>query len=125
MSTIGTPKPGKIISTDKATLLIETFRSAFEPYFDSSMEDTIPMACRLEGTSISEDLSEISIANDSKAYSFFENTNELFLTSPKAMADYLQRREPWEDYDICIFDTSLKWCIAISHEDRCIWVKRD
>jgi hypothetical protein len=72
-----TPKPGKIISSGNAKLLVENFSS------------------------------------------------ELYLTTIKAMAHYLKSREPWEDYDICIFDSSFDWCLAISHEDRYVWVTKD
>ena len=83
------------------------------------------MACSLEGDAITDDLSNLPISEDTKAYAFYENTNELYLTTIKAMAHYLKSREPWEDYDICIFDSSFDWCLAISHEDRYVWVTKD
>jgi hypothetical protein len=83
------------------------------------------MACSLEGTEIMEDPSNLPIPEDLKVYAFYENTDELYFTTIKAMVHYLKNREPWEDYDICIFDSSVDWCLAISHEDRYVWVTKD
>ncbi len=33
---------------------------------------------------------------------------------------YFESKEPWEDYDICIFDDTMSFCYAASHEDRFI-----
>jgi hypothetical protein len=120
-----TPKPGEIISSGNAKLLVENFSSEFQPHIDSTLAGNVPMACSLEGAAISDDLSNLPISEDKKVYVFYENTNELYLTTIKAMAYYLKSREPWEDYDICIFDSSFDWCLAVSHEDRYVWVTKD
>lgn len=119
-----TPKPGQAMSSADAELLLEALQTAFHPHFDAGLSNNIPMACRLEGVRIGGDLSDIPVNQESKAYSLYENTGEIFLTTVKAMADYLKQRQPWEDYDICIFDISLNWCIGISHEDRHVWAER-
>jgi len=117
-----TPKPGKMISSGNAKLLVEEFSSKFQPLIDSTLASNVPMACSLEGAEISDDLSNLPISEDTTVYVFCENTNELYHATIKAMAHYLKGREPWEDYDICIFDSSFDWCLAASHEDRYVWV---
>ncbi|HEY5298660.1 MAG TPA: hypothetical protein VIK59_12140 [Verrucomicrobiae bacterium] len=120
-----TPKPGKIISSGNAELLVENFSSEFRPHIDSTLASNVPMACSLEGATITDDLSNLPILEASKVYAFYENTDELYLTTIKAMVHYLKNREPWEDYDICIFDSSFNWCLAVSHEDKYVWVTKD
>jgi hypothetical protein len=120
-----TPKPGKIISSGNTKLLVEEFSSEFQPHIDTTFASNVPMACSLKGKAITNDLSNLPISEDTKVYVFYENANELYLTTIKAMAHYLRSREPWEDYDICIFDSSFDWCLAASHEDRYVWVTKD
>lgn len=92
---------------------------------DATLVEKVPMACALHGTVIGNDFAKLPIPDDSQVYAFYENTDELFRTTIKAMVHYLQSRAPWEDYDICIFDPSFNWCLAVSHKDRCVWVMKD
>jgi len=120
-----TPKPGKVISSGKAKLLVEEFSFNFRPRMNSTLVKNVPMACSLEGTMIRDDFLNLPIPDDSQVYAFYENTDELYLTTIKDMVHYLQSRAPWEDYDICIFDPFFNWCLAISHEDRYVWASND
>jgi len=120
-----TPKPGKIISSGRAKSLVERFSSEFQPHVNPFYVNNVPMACKLDGFTIADDLSDLPISEDSRVYTFYENTDELYFTTIKAMAVYLANRQPWEDYDICIFDSSFDWCLGVSHEDRYVWVTKD
>ena len=42
----------------------------------------------------------------------------LRIATPLEVLDYLKNKEPWEDYDICLFDDSLEWCVGITHNDE-------
>ena len=78
----------------------------------------LPTACTLDGRKCDLAVFEESFLKQSQqAYVYFENTSELYKATPAQLVAYLSKKEPWEDYDICIFDSGMKWCIGVTHND--------
>jgi hypothetical protein len=117
-----TPKPGSLLAKEIADRWIHVFVSKFRPRTGSTVASNIPTACLLQGEEVDEITAALPPKGDAAVFTFFENTSEVYCTTWAAVLQYLQKREPWEDYDICVFDESLDWCFGISHEDRLVWV---
>ena len=41
----------------------------------------------------------------------------LYSASFGAVVDYVEQLEPWEDIDAYLFDGTMDWVVAVTHED--------
>jgi hypothetical protein len=80
--------------------------------------DCIPIACQFLAAESSNRFEERWFAGEEAVVAFFENYNVMVLTKVKAVLSLLSQREPWQDWDICLFDWSVTWCAAITHNDE-------
>lgn len=49
---------------------------------------------------------------------YMENYEVMIRTTAPAALKFLKDREPWEDFDVCIFDDEISWCVAMTHNDE-------
>lgn len=54
---------------------------------------------------------------DSQVYFYNERTKEIFFTDFDDIYNCVNNLEPWDEVDAEIFDESLEWVIAVTHED--------
>jgi hypothetical protein len=116
-----TPEPGNEISSEKAKLIIAAFLVKFRSK-DVNIPSNLPTACQLMGEKDVDIMNSSNYLKLNKVYYYFDSSNQLFEASPKEISDYYNSRQPWEDYDFCIFDSDMKWCIGITHNDDVILV---
>ncbi len=120
MNDDGTMKPGNQVEAAIAARWKAKLETSLEGRLDATMASNVPMACRLVGVD-RIDLFEKSLLNSQmEVFAFFENVNEMRRTTVLELRNYLACKEPWEDYDICVFDESLDWFVGCSHSDRII-----
>ncbi|MDR2889978.1 MAG: hypothetical protein LBV33_09120 [Lachnospiraceae bacterium] len=50
-------------------------------------------------------------------YFYDERTDELFCTTFEKVSAFINSFEPWDEVDAEIFDDSMEWVIAVTHED--------
>lgn len=120
-----TAKPGDRVESGVAAYWKAKLDARLEGTLDASMSSYVPIACRIKG----EDrvgLFDDPLFNGKRfVYAFFENVDELYRTTIEDLRDYLECKEPWEDYDICVFDESLDWFVGCSHNDRIVVIGED
>jgi hypothetical protein len=114
-----TPEPGVEIEAEKAQPIISEFLDKFREK-DVSIPSNLPTSCQLEGKKNNDILSSLKFLNYDKVFYYFDASNQLFEASPNELSEYFNKRQPWEDYDFCIFDPEMKWCIGITHNDDVI-----
>ena len=54
---------------------------------------------------------------DVPVYFYNERTKEMFFTDFEDIHKFIDNLEPWDEVDAEIFDESLEWVIAVTHED--------
>lgn len=54
---------------------------------------------------------------DTPVYFYNERTQEMFFTDFEDISNFVNNFEPWDEIDAEIFDESLDWVIAVTHED--------
>lgn len=54
---------------------------------------------------------------DAPVYFYNERTQEMFFTDFEDIYNFVNNLEPWDEIDAEIFDESLEWVIAVTHED--------
>lgn len=115
------PEPGDEISSEKAKLIIADFLTKFRSK-NVNIPSNLPAACQLRGIKDIDVLKASNFLNLNKVFYYFDSSNQLFEASPKEVSEYYNSRQPWEDYDFCIFDSEMRWCIGITHNDDVILV---
>jgi hypothetical protein len=120
MSNEGTPKPGRTVPPDDAARLVETLRTKLVGKIDTSMAANVPLACRFMGAQTPGLSLNARLNGEMEVFLYFENLNEVRKSTIASLAAYLSVKEPWEDYDICVFDDRFKWFIGVTHNDAII-----
>jgi|ERR1035438_1921805 hypothetical protein len=115
-----TPLPGDEVPKQQASLLVEAFIARFRLCKPSQTPSNVPTACVLQGRKDREYLGKPRFLNRKSVLFYLESAHCLRRTTPIEAADYFSAREPWEDYDVCLFDESLEWCVGITHNDDVI-----
>lgn len=49
---------------------------------------------------------------------YIENYETMIRTTVPAVLQFLKAREQWQDFDLCIFDDGISWCVALTHNDE-------
>ncbi len=125
MSNEGTPKPGRRVLPDDAAKLVESLRAKLVGKIDTSMATNVPLACRLMGAQTPGLSLDDRLTGEMEVYLYFENLNEVRQSTIANLEAYLSTKEPWEDYDICVFDDRFKWFIGVTHNDAIIAIGID
>ena len=64
-----------------------------------------------------EELFQSPLIIDNPVYFYNERTQEMFFTDFTNVRNFIINLEPWDEVDAEIFDESLGWVIAVTHED--------
>lgn len=120
-----TPLPGRLIPEEIAAAAIEKFEARYKMNNARGFADNVPAACALQGRRDSNYLDNEAFRNRRLVFFYFDNPAMLREANPGEIAEYYRKREPWEDYDFCVFDESLKWCVGVTHNDDIIVVESD
>ncbi len=65
-----------------------------------------------------EKISSIGIPNTGNIFFYLERQDELYITSLQAIINFVNSFEPWDVIDAYIFDNTMLWIAAITHEDN-------
>ena len=117
-----TPLPGEAIPDEQAAEIKKAFLAKFRVFAPGRVPNNIPTACLLNGRHDPSYLNETRFLNRKSVF-FYMDGSVLRRAKPAEIPQYLSKREPWEDYDICLFDETLSWCVGITHNDHVIVVE--
>jgi len=84
-------------------------------HFHSERTDAVPVACRICAQTVSSGLDASWFDATSRAVLYMENYDEMLLVDVAEAIKFFSNREPWEDYDACLFDEQMSWCAALTH----------
>ena len=103
--------------------IIKAFLNKFRKIDVRTTPSNIPTACTLKGSKSYNfhDLKELN--RDDYVFVYWDEGESLRKEKISKIDDFWKNREPWEDYDFCIFPESLDWCIGFTHNDYCILVE--
>ena len=117
-----------IVSMEMANELITKYkdkyiRSNYEPWSSGKNCKNLPWCYYKEpGIKIFDidDLAQINIPFEKVVYCHDEEDEIMYQTTYGEILKMINNLEPWEGVDIEIFDESLDWTIAITHEEEVI-----
>jgi hypothetical protein len=115
-----TPLPGELVPENEAAKLIDRFLLRFRTTDPAEVPSNIPTACVLDGAIDEQVLGSTAFKKLDQIFLFVEGAGLVCKTTPDEIIDYLSLREPWEVYDLCLFDNDLEWCIGLTHNEQVI-----
>lgn len=117
-----TPLPGKEVFGEEVNLLRKAFLAKFRVFGAGKVPNNLPTACVLNGRRFPNYLNSPYFLTRKSVFFYLDGQSSLWETTPAQVLHYLSIREPWEDYDICLFDDTLEWCVGITHNNYVIVV---
>lgn len=115
-----TQLPGDEVPQQEASQLVEKFIKRFRKCKVPETPSNVPTACVLDGRKDRDYLVKPAFQRRNSVLFYLESGRVLRRTTPAEAANYFAVREPWEDYDVCLFDESLEWCVGVTHNDDVI-----
>ena len=114
----GTPRPGVRLPKNEEKQISGSFFRRFRNPAKGRPRD-LPTWC-----TFGEDAQRVTpdIVNDpaldrlGRIHVFFEGGREVYEADIADVRTYFAKKQPWEDYDIYLFDDEMSWCITITHE---------
>mgnify|MGYP001030276624 FL=1 len=64
-----------------------------------------------------EEIANLGIPKDKKLFFYSERPKMLYSASFGPVVDYVTQLELWEDIDAYLFDGTMDWVVAVTHED--------
>ena len=64
-----------------------------------------------------EKITDLGIPEDQKLFFYSGRDKMLYTAKLNAVVEYVHQLEPWECIDTYLFDKSMDWVAAITHED--------
>ena len=58
-----------------------------------------------------------NLPRDKKVFFYSERIRTLYAASFGSVVDYVGQLEPWEDIDAYLFNGTMDWVVAVTHED--------
>lgn len=114
---------GDILPAENVDELRHRLTKMIEPFRIPGRMDSIPIACQFRAAESFASFQNEWFAGEDVVVAFFENYNVMVLTNVKAVLSLLSQREPWQDWDVCLFNLSVTWCAAITHNDEVKFVR--
>lgn len=119
-----TPKPGKRLPAQEETKTIEEFLVRFRKQGTPALKrtwDAFSIPSKLLGTGEmgTLDLKAVSFPDlDHKEdlLIYLETPGHVYRSDIDAIRSYFSTRGPQDDYDLYIFDSQMKWCLAMTHD---------
>ncbi len=118
----GTPLPGRVLAGPEAGEIIEQCLKKFRGPELNGIPSNVPTACTLVGYEDEHLFQSRRWPDHESLYVLFEYPRELRQASGEAVKEFLRSKEPWEDYDLCIFGTNLSWCVGVTHNAKVLVV---
>jgi hypothetical protein len=112
-----TPCPGELIPPSEAAALLVAFEARFRVDAQTKHRKVPTWVAFDPADSRKANLrvfDSASVGDDASVFLYFEG-RELRRTTMRDVQQYVLALEPWEDWDLYVFDPNLTWCIAYTH----------
>lgn len=109
---------GTLVPDTEAKQIRAHLLARLDGYFFSARSGAIPIACRIAPTEFANELQESWFSGVQAVIVYMENYGTMIRSTVPAVLQFLKAREPWQDFDVCIFDDEISWCVALTHNDE-------
>lgn len=105
---------GEEIGGGEYSSLVTELTERLDQHVDLSLAESVPLSCKVIGIHF-ENFSKDWFDSDHCAFVFFENYQKVVSAAWREIFNFFSNREPWEDYDACIFSFKAGRCVATTH----------
>lgn len=109
---------GKVLPSEQVAELRRKLLQKLDMHLYHDRMDSIPISCRIKPIKESRRLEAAWLPESKDIVAFMENYETMILTNANTLLPFLEKREPWQDFDVCIFDQEMTWCVALTHNDE-------
>lgn len=109
---------GPLVPDAEAKNIRTLLQTRLESHFSRDRSDSIPISCRIDPRERADGVQDDWFSGLGSVIVYMENYEVMIRTSAPAVLRFLKAREPWQDFDVCIFDDDISWCIALTHNDE-------
>ena len=123
MNSPNSTMPKILTANTSESELVSSFLGAYRKQ-SPLIPSNLPTACLLEGRKARTVADLLLNFDDQEVFVYWDQGTALRRESFRVVSKFWATREPWEDYDFCVFPRSLDWCIGFTHNDYCVLVTR-
>lgn len=109
---------GRKLPSEEVVKLRQQLLQKLDAHLFRDRMESMPIACRIRPMKESSRLEESWFSRETVMVAFIENDCSMVLTTVDTLLSFLEKREPWQDFDMCIFDQEMTWCVALTHNDE-------
>jgi hypothetical protein len=119
-----TSMPGLPVIADKANLIISNFLTHYRVNTEGKHPKiptwvAFPLSLQFINSSFEIFFSTIFLKlSEVYFYNEYGPQPKLYQFNPQLVQEFFEKRQPWEVRDYYIFDLTLGWCIAVTHDDE-------
>ena len=114
---------GKVLTQEQAAHLRHKLLERLATHLYSDREECIPISCQIKPMQQGHQLDVTWFSGSGELVVFMENYDTMVLSTSGPVLKFLNNREPWQDFDVCIFDQEVTWCVALTHNDEAKFVR--
>ena len=124
-----TPLPGRDVPSPRKATVIKQFLAVFRVFPPGEVPSNIPTACLIKGSHDLKILSDPTFRARKNIYFYLESgdvreNDVLRICDALDLIQYVEQKEPWQDHDICAFDDTMAWCLAVTHNHSVTYLER-
>jgi hypothetical protein len=123
MNSPNSTMPKILTANTSESELVSSFLGAYRKQ-SPLIPSNLPTACLLEGRKARTVADLLLNFDDQEVFVYWDQGTALRRESFRVVSKFWATREPWEDYDFCVFPRSLDWCIGFTHNAYCVLVTR-
>ncbi|MDR7090661.1 hypothetical protein [Cellvibrio fibrivorans] len=109
---------GEIISDESRVEFRRKLVGKLSKHFFMDRGESIPISCRINSSELANDLEKKWFHEGRRHIVYMENYDVMILSKVDDFLTFLANREPWQDYDVCIFDEEITFCVALTHNEE-------
>lgn len=116
------PLAGQPLEKSEASALKLAFIKVFESSFDPTVSMSAPLSCRMTSPITLSAIELEWFQGEREVLVLLENYDAVIVASVDVFLRFWENREPWQCYDICLFERSMRWCICLTHNNNCKYI---
>ena len=113
---------GEVLTPERADKLRHKLLCRLTTHFFPDRMDSIPISCRIKPMQQGSQLNKAWFEKADSVVVYMENYEVMVRSTANTVLRFLNTREPWQDFDVCIFPEDVTWCAALTHNDEAKFV---
>ncbi|HEX2623341.1 MAG TPA: hypothetical protein VHL11_24440 [Phototrophicaceae bacterium] len=117
-----TPYPGQLLSDEEGLPIIDAFKAKYRrPHPHPKIPAWVTFESGIDVQVDEEIVDEAKFLNFERLYFYAERSKNIYEATPEQIQYFIIARHVWEENDdVYVFNDTMDWCIAFTHEEYVI-----